>query len=233
MPDWFDYLWYEATWYVSFVSFTLGNSLRTEGWQHIPKTGPVLVIANHQSFWDPLLIGVTSRRHFSFLARKTLFNNRGFAWVINRLNGIPIDQEGVGKEGIKAILKQLGEGRGVVVFPEGERTGTGKILPLQPGIVLLIKRVHAPIVPIGIAGAFDAWPRTQALPHSSPLFLPPTKKTIAVSVGRPLDPKRYADMGREEILKELFEELRKVEQRARALRRKSEWPIGNGVNEMD
>ena len=152
MPPWFDYLWYEATWYVSFAGFTLGQQPAHRGPGQLPQRGPVLVIANHQSFWDPLLIGVTSRRHLSFLRARRCSTNPAFAWVINRLSGIAIDQDGVGKEGIKAILKQLGQGRGVVVFPEGERTGDGKLHPLQPGIVLLIKRVHAPIIPVGIAG---------------------------------------------------------------------------------
>src|SRR5262249_51520967 len=159
-PPWFDYLWYELTWYVSFTGFTLFNSLRVEGRDNIPMTGPVLVIANHQSFWDPLLNGLATRRHQSFLARKGLFDNPIFAWVIRRLNGVPIDQEGVAKEGIKAILGQLHQGRAVVVYPEGGRTPDGKMHPLEPGIVLLIKRAKAPIVPVGIAGAFDTWPRT-------------------------------------------------------------------------
>jgi 1-acyl-sn-glycerol-3-phosphate acyltransferase len=219
MPEWFDYLWYEATWYLSFAGFTLGNSLRVEGWQHIPPTGPVLIIANHQSFWDPLLIGVTSRRHLSFLARKTLFRNPAFAWVIRRLSGVPIDQEGVGKEGIKTILKQLEQGRAVVVFPEGERTPDGKLHPLQPGIVLLIKRVQAPIVPVGIAGAYQAWPRTQRLPRPAPLFLPATDATMAVTVGKALDGRHYKDLPREQILQELFDELQKLQRRAERLRR--------------
>jgi 1-acyl-sn-glycerol-3-phosphate acyltransferase len=220
MPPWFDYLWYELTWYVSFAGFTLGNSLRVEGRENFPMQGPALVITNHQSYWDPLLNGLSTRRHQSFVARRTLFGNRFFAWLINRLNAVPIDQEGIAKEDIKAILKKLQEGRAVVIYPEGERTADGQLQTLMPGIVLLIKRVQAPIVPVAIAGAFDAWPRTQKLPSLSPLFLPANDATIAVSVGKPLDPGRYAHMPREQILKELFDELQKVERRAEKLRRK-------------
>lgn len=220
MPPWFDYLWYELTWFVSFTGFTLFNSLRVEGRENFPMTGPALVITNHQSFWDPLLNGLSTRRHQSFVARKSLFNNRFFAWLINRLNAVPINQEGIAKEDIKAILKKLQEGRAVVVYPEGGRTDDGKLHELLPGIVLLIKRVQAPIVPVAIAGAFHAWPRTSRLPHCSPLFLPANDATIAVSVGKPLDGRRYAHMPREQILQELFVELQKVEQQAEKLRRK-------------
>jgi 1-acyl-sn-glycerol-3-phosphate acyltransferase len=221
MPPWFDYLWYELTWYVSFTGFTLFNSLRVEGRENFPMTGPALVITNHQSFWDPLLNGLSTRRHQSFVARRSLFKNRFFAWVINRLNAVPINQEGVAKEDIKAILKKLQEGRAVVVYPEGGRTNDGKLGELQPGIVLLIKRVQAPIVPVAIAGAYNAWPRTSKLPRVSPLFLPANEATIAVSVGKPIDGRRFADMKREQILQELSEEMRKVEQRAEKLRRKA------------
>ncbi len=220
MPPWFDYLWYELTWFVSFTGFTLGNSLRVEGRENFPMQGPALVITNHQSFWDPLLNGLSTRRHQSFVARRTLFNNRLFAWLINRLNAVPINQEGVAKEDIKAILRKLQEGRAVVVYPEGGRTHDGKLGELQPGIVLLIKRVQAPIVPVAIAGAYNAWPRTSRLPRLSPLFMPANDATIAVSVGKPLDGRRFTHMPREQILQELFGELKKVEQRAEKLRRK-------------
>src|SRR6185436_3601001 len=101
-----------------------------------------------------------------------------FAALIRSLNAVPIDQEGIGKDGIRTILEQLQLGRAVVVFPEGERTPDGRMLPLKPGIHLLIKRTQAPIVPVGIAGAFDAWPRGRRFPMPAPLFWPAGKGTI-------------------------------------------------------
>src|SRR3954471_21386485 len=129
---------YETAYYTSATALTLGWSLRTEGREHMPASGPALIIANHQSFFDPVLIGVSTRRHLCYLARKTLFANSFFSWLIRMLNAVPIDQEGVGKDGIKTILGQLKLGQAVVVFPEGERTLTGSMNPLKPGIQLLI-----------------------------------------------------------------------------------------------
>jgi 1-acyl-sn-glycerol-3-phosphate acyltransferase len=80
--------------------------------------------------------------------------------------------------------------------------------------------VKCPIVPIGIAGAFDAWPRQRRLPKFAPLFMPPRKGSIAVCVGRALDGQRYADMPREQILDELLTKIHEVEDRAERLRRK-------------
>jgi 1-acyl-sn-glycerol-3-phosphate acyltransferase len=220
MDSWLFHLWYEFCYTVSMAGFSLGLSLRTEGRHHVPKTGPALLIANHQSYLDPVLIGLASRRHLCYLARKTLFRHPLFRRLIESLNAVPIDQEGVGKEGIRTVLEQLRRGQAVVVFPEGERTPNGAMLPLKPGIALLIKRSSAPIVPIGIAGAYDALPRWRAFPELAPLFWPAGKAAIAVSVGKPLDGRRYADMNREQVLDELFKELQKVAGRAERLRRK-------------
>jgi 1-acyl-sn-glycerol-3-phosphate acyltransferase len=214
------FLFYETMYWTSMAGMTLGFSLRSEGRTRVPRTGPALVIANHQSFLDPLLVGLCSRRHMCFLARKTLFRHRAFGLAIGTLGAVPIDQEGVGKEGIRTILEQLQAGRAVVVFPEGSRTPDGLMHELRPGIHLLIKRTQAPIVPVGIAGAFDALPYWQTLPTLAPLFLPASRATIAVSVGQPLDARHFADLPRDQALAELATELQKVVAHAERLRRK-------------
>ena len=224
MRAWLSYLLYEATYWLSMALMTLGFSLRSEGRQRVPRTGPVLLIANHQSFLDPILVGLCSRRHLCFLARKSLFRVPVLAWFIRTLGAVPIDQESIGKEGIRVVLNQLRAGRAVVVFPEGTRTLDGAIRPLRPGIHLLIKRTQAPIVPVGIAGAFLAMPSGQTLPTPAPLFMPASETTLAVSVGRPLDAGHFARIDRETALTELFEELQKVARRAQYLRRNERSP---------
>ena len=121
---------------------------------------------------------------------------------------------------MKTILDQLKAGQAVLVFPEGERTPTGEVQPLKPGVLLLIKRLEVPIVPVGIAGAFEALPRTRKWPKLSPFFLPTTGADIAVSVGNPIPAERYRDMPREQVLTELHEELKRAKGRAERLRRR-------------
>src|SRR2546430_567621 len=105
--------------FASAALMTLGWSLRTEGRRHIPAAGPALLVANHQSFFDPILVGLATRRHLCYLARKTLLKDRAFAWLIRMLNAAPTDQEGVGKEGIKTILEQLRRAQGGARYPPG------------------------------------------------------------------------------------------------------------------
>ena len=220
MQEWLDYLWYEIVYGFTSSTAFLGLSFRVEGARNVPRHGPALLIANHQSFLDPPLIGCAVRRHVTYLARETLFNNPFFAWFIRSVGAVPIDQEGFARQGLKTILEELQKGKAVLVFPEGERTPHGRMQPLKPGIMLLLKRVHTAIVPIGIAGAFEAYPRHKAAPIPSPLFLPATRRTVAVSIGEPLDSQRYQKRDREEALAELFQEIQKVQARAERLRRK-------------
>ena len=216
-----DYSWllYESGFWLLRPILTWTFHYRYEGSRNVPPQGPVLLLANHQSYLDPPIIGCAVHRHLCFLARKTLFRNRFFAGLIRRLNAVPLDQEGVAKEGLKSILEELKAGQAVVVFPEGERTHTGEVQPLKPGILLLIKRIEAPIVPVGIAGAFDALPRTRKWPKLSPLFLPTTGADLAVSIGKPIPAQRFRDMPREQALAELREALKQAKERAERLRR--------------
>jgi 1-acyl-sn-glycerol-3-phosphate acyltransferase len=218
-PNLLGRLWYDCVFWSSFTFFTFGFSIRRAGWKSMPRKGPVLVLANHQSMFDPVMVGLSSRRYLSFLARKNLFEQPILAPVIRSLNAIPIDRN-MGKDGIQSVLDALGHGRAVLMFPEGERTHDNTVQPLKPGVSLLIKRLNCPIVPVGIAGAFAAWSRFMTIPKPSPLLLPPGPSTIAISIGEPLDPARFATQKRDAMMDDLFDVLKRQHAEAEALRRK-------------
>jgi 1-acyl-sn-glycerol-3-phosphate acyltransferase len=219
MPDWLESLWYEFNYCTVWAGFTLGFSLRTEGAYRVPRNGPVLILANHESFLDPLAVGLAVRRRIRYLARKTLFKPAWFGNYLRSVGCIPVDQEGVAKEGIRASLDVLQAGHALLIFPEGERTSTGQMLPFKPGILLLMKKFPVPILPVGVAGAYEAFPRTARIPKVSPLFWTPTGASLAVSVGHPIPPERFQDMERDRILTTLFEEIQAQVRRAERLRR--------------
>jgi 1-acyl-sn-glycerol-3-phosphate acyltransferase len=220
-PDRLRDAWYDGLFWLSFTGMTLGFSLRTEGFHHVPARGAALLIANHQSFIDPVLVGLAARRHLHYLARKTLFRHWGLAWLMRSLNGVPVDQEGFAREGLKTMLQELSAGHAVVVFPEGERTPDGRMKSFRPGIHLLIKRAEMAIVPVGIAGAFEAWPRQRAFPLPAPLFWPASRGTIAVAIGPPIASASLRELPREQALAELFATVEQFQERAERLRRKS------------
>jgi 1-acyl-sn-glycerol-3-phosphate acyltransferase len=214
-------LWYEWWYGATMAVFTLGWSYRMEGRKNIPREGPILFIANHESFIDPLLVGLASPRHVWFLARKTAFNGI-LKWFLPSVNTIPVDQEGVAKSGLQSMVALLKAGKPVVVFPEGERSWNGTMKAFKPGILLLIRKTWPTIIPVGVAGAHEALPRGQKIPipTPSPLFLPPRKSTLAASVGKPIDSRKYQGMEKEAILQDLFNHVQEVQLRAEKLRRK-------------
>jgi 1-acyl-sn-glycerol-3-phosphate acyltransferase len=123
------------------------------------QTGPVILAMNHQSYLDPPLAGTTCDRAIYFLARRTLLNVPLLGWLLPKLNVIPVNQEGVDRSAIKAVIRVLQGGNGVLVFPEGSRTLNGNLQPAEPGLGLVIAKTLAPVVPIRIFGAHEALPR--------------------------------------------------------------------------
>jgi 1-acyl-sn-glycerol-3-phosphate acyltransferase len=122
------------------------------------QTGPVILAMNHQSFFDPPLAGNASDRAIYFLAKKSLMGNPVLRWLLPKLNVIPVNLEGVDRGALKSVIKVLQQGEGVLIFPEGSRTPDGTLQPPLPGLGMIITRTRAPVVPMRIFGAFDAWP---------------------------------------------------------------------------
>jgi 1-acyl-sn-glycerol-3-phosphate acyltransferase len=220
MPRLLAALVYEFASWVCAVFVIFLFSARYVGGGNVPRRGAALLIANHESFIDPILVGVGAGRHLTFLARKTLFKTPFKRALLETVNCVPIDQEGVGKEGIRNIIKKLEAGHAVLVFPEGERSWDGKFHALRPGIALLLERAGVPIVPIGVAGPFEAWSRFKAFPTPSPIFLAPTNRTMAVAYGPARDPATLKAMTRAQMLETLHADIAAQIRRAEALQRK-------------
>lgn len=140
--------------------------------------GPVILAANHQSFLDPPFAGSASDRAIFFLARRTLLDGPILGWLLPKLNVIPVDSEG-GRDrtALKALIRILKAGQGTLVFPEGQRTEDGNLQPALPGVGLVIAKTLAPVVPIRIFGAYEAWPTGQKWPRFRP---------VTVVVGEPI-----------------------------------------------
>lgn len=139
--------------------------------------GPVILASNHESYLDPPLVGSVSDRAVFFLARNTLLDGWFFGWLLPKLNVIPVDQEGGDRSALKALIRILKAGEGTLVFPEGERTDDGRMRPALPGLGFVIAKTLAPVVPMRIFGAREAWPR-----GGKPVLFRP----ITVVVGEPI-----------------------------------------------
>ncbi len=182
---------------------------RSSGRQNFPKTRGAIVCANHQSHFDPVLVGLSCDRRLNYLARDTLFNNPLFGWLIRFLDAIPIRRDGVGIGGLKESLKRLKRGELLLVFPEGTRTRDGELSKLKPGFCALARRAKVSIVPVALDGAFQAWPRSQFLPQLA---------AIHVCTGEPISPEAIAAYTDEELVAEVSRRIGQCHQEARASR---------------
>lgn len=152
--------------------------LRVEGRENVPLVGPAVLASNHISFLDPPLIGCVLERSIHFLARKSLFTAPILGALIRSLRAVPVDRDGGGGAGLKAILDRLSDGGAIVLFPEGTRSPDGQIRAARAGIGLPVIKSTAPVIPVRVVGAFEAWGRHQRFPRP---------RQITLLFGAPLD----------------------------------------------
>jgi 1-acyl-sn-glycerol-3-phosphate acyltransferase len=205
-------VWYSSLRMVCRLVAVLVFRIRCHGREHIPREGGALVLANHQSHFDSVLVGLACHRRLNYLARETLFRFAPFRWLIRSLDAIPIDREGLGLSGLKETLRRVRHGEMVLVFPEGTRTRDGRLGPLRAGFYAVARRAGVPLLPVAVDGAFDAWPRWRRFPRPA---------VIRVEFGPPLLPDQVARMTEEQLVCELQARLRDCLDAARRKRLRS------------
>lgn len=165
---WGELLWYRLVQYSFATLLAALGGWRASGRHNMPATGGVLLVANHLSFLDVVLLGISLRRPLNFVARSTLFVPV-LGFLIRSVGAFPIQRDGMGVSGMKETLRRLRSGGIVTLFPEGTRSPDGKLAPLKSGIAVLVSRAGVPVVPAGIAGTFEVWPRSRQLPSPRPV----------------------------------------------------------------
>jgi 1-acyl-sn-glycerol-3-phosphate acyltransferase len=207
MRPYYRFLRFMAQWL-----FALYFRGRVFGLRNVPVEGPVLLACNHQSYCDPVCAALPLYRELNFMARDTLFANPLFRTLIESLNAFPV-KRGVADVGaVKEILRRLKRGKQVIVFPEATRTRDGSIGAINPNSLLIAKRASAVIVPTVIDGAFEAWPRTQALPSPRPIYL---------TYAEPVTAEQVREWPIEQIAEVVSQRLRQGLARSRQMRRRA------------
>jgi 1-acyl-sn-glycerol-3-phosphate acyltransferase len=193
-------IWYELLQRALQLMAVAVYRVRYVGRENIPAAGGVLVVSNHQSHFDPPLVGMGCPRRMNYLARDTLFGFFApFRWLIHSLDAIPIDRDGIGLGGIKEAMKRLKRGEMVLIFPEGTRSRDGKMAPFRPGFTALAVRSGAAILPVAVEGAFHAWPRWRKFPGLG---------RIRVAFGKPISPAEILDCDERELMAEVERRVR-------------------------
>lgn len=144
-----------------------------KGRENIPSSGPLIVCANHFSWWDPPLVGcLIGDRPIRFMAKEELFRIPIFGWILHNLHAFPVKRDSADRKAIKKALDTLAAGGILGLFPEGTRSRTGELLAPQAGVALIALKSGADVLPVAIVGPYR-------------LFEP-----VHVNIGKPL---RFAE----------------------------------------
>lgn len=126
--------------------------IKVTGQENVPAEGGFILATNHISYFDPPIIGSWSPRVMYFLAKQELFRP-GMRAFFRSLNSIPVRRGSVDRQAIKSCLEVLEQGQGLIIFPEGTHSPSGKMLPPKPGLGLIARQARCPVVPGCIHGA--------------------------------------------------------------------------------
>jgi 1-acyl-sn-glycerol-3-phosphate acyltransferase len=134
--------------------FSLFFRLKVEGVHHIPKSGPVVICANHISVLDPPLVGCVLPRKIHFMAKEELFRIPVLASIIRALGAYPVKRGAGDSQALKRSIRLLGEGKMLGIFPEGTRVKAGEESKVHSGAAFIALKANAPIVPAAIIGPY-------------------------------------------------------------------------------
>lgn len=168
---------YRVSQVIGRILLWIGFRVRLEGLENIPKEGAYIVVANHSSFLDPFLMAAYIPRIINYLMYAQYYFLPSLHWYCKRTYCLPLKKDGKDISALKNALRLLKSGELVGIFPEGERSLTGELGPGAPGVALMAIKARVPILPIGLIGTFEAFPRGAKFPR--------LRSPITIRYGRP------------------------------------------------
>lgn len=150
--------------------------LDVRGLENIPEEGPFILVSNHQSYADPILLQAEVRRPMHTMTKSTQFNDPFTGAILKRIWTFPVRRFEVDPQAVRLTLRYLRAGEGVGIYVEGERSWDGRLQPPRLGTIRLILKAGVPVIPCGISGAYDVWPRWSR----------PRRGTVRIRIGPPL-----------------------------------------------
>ncbi|MFB9146069.1 1-acyl-sn-glycerol-3-phosphate acyltransferase [Halomonas alkalicola] len=189
-----------------YLAVRLIYRLRLSGTAHIPDRGAALVVCNHVSFMDALVIGGVSRRPLRFLMDKPIYDSPWLNWLFRLVGAIPVESErhdpGNVRRALHQVSRALRDGEVVMLFPEGRLTPDGEIHAFRRGLELILARDPVPVVPAGLSGLWGSWtshadgPALSGRPRRF-------RARVALHFGEPLAPGRATRAVLERRVREL------------------------------
>ncbi|MDR1192770.1 MAG: 1-acyl-sn-glycerol-3-phosphate acyltransferase [Peptococcaceae bacterium] len=142
------------------VFLRLFNRVKLIDFDKIPTRGPVILIANHVSMWDPVYLYCFVRRRAYFMAKSELFDIPVIGWLLRRIRAFPVKRNTVDRGALRRASAILAANGFLVVFPEGTRGKGEELLEFKDGAALLAHRDGVAVVPLGISGTARSFPKS-------------------------------------------------------------------------
>jgi 1-acyl-sn-glycerol-3-phosphate acyltransferase len=174
--------------------------VKVEGKENLPRHGPAVLAANHQSFCDSFFIPLVVRRRVTFLAKAEYFDDRRTAWFFRAAGQIPIRRGGgpVSERALETAREEvLDRGHVLVVYPEGTRSEGPCVHRGRTGVARLSRECGVPVIPVGVAGTVDVQPigsnRLRPFRTVTIRFGEPVRMDVAGDPDHPLADHDHAD----------------------------------------
>lgn len=151
--------------WISIAYFKIFHRIEFHGRENVPADGPVIIASNHISYYDPVIVGTGVYRNMEFMAWGRLFTIPIFRSMIRFFGAFPVELTKADKSAYVDALEILLKNKALIIFPEGGRSDDGKVKELKLGIARLALKTNARIVPVTLAGVYEAWPKHRLLPR--------------------------------------------------------------------
>ena len=173
------------------------GQLESHGVENIPKQGGVVLVSNHVSYVDPVIIATVTSRELHFIGAEKYFRVPVFGWLLTKLNGFPVKRGTPDLYALKKTLSCLKAGKALLIFPEGTRSDDGTLGEMHNGVSFILHHSNVPAIPVFIRGAECFMPRGAK-------FIRPAK--LSVTFGTPID---FTTLERADRKQELYKRMNK------------------------
>lgn len=135
------------------------------GIENIPDDGPIIIAGNHNHYFDPCLVFISTDRKVNYIMKKSCYNNKLIGWIFKKMDCLSVDHY----TSMKEALKILHNNGAIGIFPEGTRNKTKNLLlPFKMGTISMASKTNSYIVPFGRTGSFNLFKRTLIIRFGKP-----------------------------------------------------------------
>jgi 1-acyl-sn-glycerol-3-phosphate acyltransferase len=147
------------------------------GLENIPSKGPAIIMPNHTSFLDSIILGFFATRDIWFMAKNSEYRHAPMKWFLRHACSFPVRRYAIDVLAVRNAIRVVRHGHILGLFPEGERTWDGNMLPVRTGAMRLVLALNTPVIPVGISGAYGLMPRWTSSIRRTP---------VKIAIGKPV-----------------------------------------------